>query len=824
MNPKDKAMNTIEVYNARLHNLRNIRVSIPKNRFIVVTGVSGSGKSSFIFDTLHKEGQRVYLEASGIGSDSFGFDSFDYIEGLSPTIAARQRTVSSINPRSVVGTTTRLLNLLANVYAQEGVSASDPGRGRGREDRLPGMFMFNSPHGACPQCDGRGVVTEIHFGHLWPDASASLEQWHDLAYRFPNKTKEAKAYIAGRLDNFAAAYGCSPDTPFSALSEEARSVFLTYRPRRTQSKKDKPLIFYGVEVVIEEKIKKIDFKRFPELQIKRACPSCQGYRVSRQAFDIRLENRHIGELCLMDVLELKEFIARYQASRTGSPFTNHILQEMVRKLECLETVGLSHLNLYRETPTLSGGEAQRLHIMSHLTAKMNSIVYIFDEPTAGLHETEKAKLIESFLRLKEQGNTVIVVEHDESVIRRAEHIIDFGPMAGKLGGEIRYEGDYEGFAKCDKSLTAAYLKQKSPPDKSYRFVRGEASPKLTIRNARTHNLKNVTADIPLNAIVGVCGVSGSGKSSLIAGSLLPGLQALLREKAATREDERDDEEREDDLVLPQAVIEGVEHLDGCCVVTQRLARRFESSCVATYLGVWDGIRKMFAAQDEALEQGFDAGFFSFNSTGSCPACSGSGIVKRWLGSLPVQDRCNACEGKRFKREVLEIRCNGYTIADYLAMSVSEALVALNEFPRIRKLLGTIEDLGMGYMGLGQSLTTLSGGEAQRLKLAKELGKNTKGRILYVLDEPTVGLSYYDAEKLLVLLNRLVADNHSVLVIEHDPYVLSYCDYLIEMGPEGGPKGGFIVSEGTPEELRMQAQLPIAHEAVSDADRMEGNTR
>ncbi|MNO20456.1 UvrABC system protein A [compost metagenome] len=804
---RTQKMKQIEIYNARLHNLKNITTKIPKHKLIVVTGVSGSGKSSFIFDTLHHEGQRLYLEALGISHDALHYDSFDMIQGLSPTIAVQQRTVSNLNPRSVVGTVTRLLNLMALIYVNEG-------KGAGSEDTplrgyVPGLFMFNSPHGACPTCSGRGTITEVNIAKILPQGSETIETWHEFAYQFPQQKKEEKEYVSKRFHNFIKQYNLAPETPFSQLTGEARDVFLHYRPKRTQSKEN--LIFYGVKVVIEEKLKKVNLQHLPDLHTTRSCPGCGGYRIGERAFSITIDNKHIGQLCQMDVLELTAFFQHYLTSRPHTAFVAHLIKEILRKLDCLETVGLSYLNLYREVPSLSGGEIQRLHIMSHLAAKVDSIIYIFDEPTAGLHEVEKVKMIESFQSLQQQGNTVIVVEHDESVIRQAEYIIDFGPKAGQLGGSIVYQGDYASFLSASESITSRYLLHKPMPPKEYTFSTNASDPKLSIKNARTNNLKNINVDIPLQAIVGICGMSGSGKSSLLIDTLIPKLRAVLKEQSSNKK--RSVEEEADaaaDFNQPEAEaeLEGSENIDGFVVVTQQLARRHENSIVATFLGVWEPIRHIFSTQEEAVIRQFTKGSFSFNSTGSCPVCNGYGHIKRWVSQLVFSEECPSCQGTRFQQDVLQVKYKQRSISDILEMSVTEAHAFFRDHSKICSLLAVIEEMGMGYILLGQSLTTLSGGEAQRLKLARELGKNSKGSYLYILDEPTVGLSYYDAEKLLMILSKLAANKHSVLLIEHDPYVLSYCDYLIELGPGAGNKGGEIVAAGVPENVKRQADSII----------------
>ncbi|KEO82133.1 excinuclease ABC subunit A [Tumebacillus flagellatus] len=797
-------MDQIEVAGARLHNLKNVNAVIPKKKFVVVTGVSGSGKSSFLLDTLHQESQHLYLRAAGLSHNFSQADSFDLIRGLSPTIAVEQRIVGNLNPRSVVGTSTRLLNLLALVYANEGESLD--AAHHDRSEFTPGMFLFNSPHGQCPECQGRGSVMQVDWQAIFPDRNASLEELHRFAYFYPKKKFEDKAYIEKRLVNFGERFGVTASTRFSDLSSEAQDVFLTYRPPRSRSKSQPQLIFYGIHTVMEERLKRGEVK-VPNLQTAKLCPACEGHRIQERAMRVRWHGAHIGDLGRMEASELQAFIRNVQNHRDKRDVTSRILHEILKTLDALQLVGLSYLTLYRELPTLSGGELQRLHIMLQLTAKFDSVIYIFDEPTAGLHETEKSQMISSFRQLRDDGNTVIVIEHDEQVIRSADTILDFGPGAGRLGGTLLYSGSLDGFLAHETSLSAASLRSNSWPPKSYSYDSKETKSRFTISDARTHNLQGITVDVPLHCMIGVCGVSGSGKSSLILDSLLPKLDEQLARRGAgpaPKSDllpESDGEESDQVLVRSVAELSDAPDLDGYIVVTQKLPRRFETSCVATFLGVWDAIRKVFAAQESAIRLGLDAGAFSFNSTGACSQCGGSGHTKRWMGNLLFRDLCTLCDGARFHAEVLQVRHREKSIADILNLSVEDAQCHFEEHPKIRKMLGTLVEIGMGYISMGQSLTTLSGGETQRLKLARELVKGNPGHYLYVLDEPTVGLSRYDTEKLLILLNRLVSSGHSVLVIEHDPYVLSFCDHLIELGHGGGSQGGRLVATGTPSELK-----------------------
>ncbi len=798
-------MKEIKVFNAKLHNLKNVTITIPKYKLIVVTGISGSGKSSFVFETLHNEGKNLYLESIGLQTDIYNYEAFDLIQGLSPTIAVQQKTSSNYNPRSVVGTTTRILTLLAVLYANEGKDTNNWKRKANEQHIIPGMFMFNSPHGACLQCNGRGMITEVDISSIFPPVDSSIEHWHDFAYSYPQKVKkDKKEYISIRLENFTKLFNCSSKSLFSDLSTEAKETFLNYNPVPIRNKKQ--LIFYGVKIVLEKRLRKLN-TNLPDIQIKKECPRCSGYRLSMTAYNITLNGLHIGKLGKMTISELSVFLDHYNKNYTKSAFTKNIIKEILIKLTYLDIVGLSYLNLYRETPTLSGGELQRLHIMSHLSSKIDSIIYIFDEPTAGLHELEKEKIIKSFHSLKEQGNTVIIVEHDESVIKNADHIIDFGPLAGKFGGNVVYQGDFSSFTKDTTSLTSQYMTKKHKPIKEYPVNIKDVTKRISMINVGTNNLKNVSVDIPLNVITGICGVSGSGKSSLIINTLVPKLTEYFKHKnnsVAVKQEENNE------IIYPEPLgdVDNSHNLDGFIVVTQKLSRRSSNSCVATFLGVWDLIRSIFASEQDSVDRKYTAGHFSFNSIGACPVCKGNGYIKRWFSNLSFCNNCPSCDGLRFIPKILEIKYNNKSISNILNFSVSEALTFFYDHQIIKNKLETLEDLGMGYIILGQSLTTLSGGEAQRLKLARELGKKNKGNYLYILDEPTIGLSYYDTEKLLILLNKLVMKNHSVLLIEHDPYVLSYCDYLIEMGPKGGDKGGKVIALGFPEQLKNDSQSLI----------------
>jgi excinuclease ABC A subunit len=509
----------------------------------------------------------------------------------------------------------------------------------------------------------------------------------------------------------------------------------------------------------------------------------------------------------MTILELQDFLKALPTHELSS-LGHNLIGEVLQKTHYLVQVGLGHLTPYRQMPTLSGGEIQRIFLTSHLDSNMDSLIYVLDEPTVGLHEIEKADLLKQIAALRGLGNTVIVVEHDRNTIEQAQHVIDFGPLAGAAGGEIVYEGDYAGLLKSEGSLTGQYLTgQRATPRKAlheYATISAETA-RLTLHRARTHNLKDVTVDFPLGVLVGVAGVSGSGKSSLVSDTLVP---LLERHFADLRERKRSDSSADDDFecVMPSPVAEkldGMEHIAGCAEVSQAPIGRRSTSHPASYVKIWGKIRKLFARQPLAEQRQYTPGHFSFNARGACPECKGRGHEKFWLGGNSfVTSLCTQCHGTRYRDEILEVTYQGASIIDVLNMSVADAATLFGGRPSIHKTLNVLEQTGMGYITLGQPTNTLSGGEAQRIKLAKEIGRRRRGNILYVLDEPTTGLSLYDTANLLALLNTLVKRGNSVIVIEHDPVVLSYCDWLIELGPSGGAEGGQIIAQGSPLDLKQ----------------------
>jgi excinuclease ABC A subunit len=795
-------MKHITIKGARIHNLKNITVSIPKDKLVVVTGVSGSGKSSLVFDIIFEEGKRQYLQSIGMLPGITEEDKFDQITGIGPTVAVQQAIIRQSNPRSLVGTKTKLLAYLGLLYASEGrMACANCGKTVGRdlvceecenvEERLEAnYFSANSPKGMCLQCEGRGVHFELVMEKLVPDPNITLRQMLANA----GVLASFGHLIRGRLKAYV-------DTPFSDMPDEAREhilygVQLQHPfPRRSLS------LFSRLRYLLSRG------KDVSGMMVMSPCPQCQGYRVGEEARRVTLGGKHIGQIGHMTIVELQDFLKVLSKSEPLSTIGQNLIKEVLQKTHYLVQVGLGHLQPYRPMPTLSGGEIQRIFLTSHLDSNMDSVIYVLDEPTVGLHEIEKGDLLEQITALRSLGNTLIVVEHDRNTIERAGHVIDFGPLAGSDGGKVVYEGDYAGLLKSEGSVTGQYLSgRRTVPHKAphgYATIT-DATTWLTLHHAKTNNLKDVTVRFPLGVLVGVAGVSGSGKSSLVSDTLVP---LLERHFADLRERKRSDSSADEDLefVVPSPVAEkldGTAHIAGYSQVSQAPIGRRSISNPASYVNIWGKIRKLFAQQPLAQGRRYTPGHFSFNAKGACPECKGRGHERFWLGGNSfVTSLCAQCHGKRYLGEILDVTCQGANIVDVLNMSVTEAATLFKDTPPVHAMLSVLEQTGMGYITLGQPTNTLSGGEAQRIKLAKEIGRRRRGNILYVLDEPTTGLSLYDTAKLLALLDTLVERGNSVIVIEHDPTVLSYCDWLIELGPGGGVEGGEIVAQGSPLDLK-----------------------
>ncbi len=922
------AKDKIVVKGARSHNLKNIDVEIPRDKLVVITGLSGSGKSSLAFDTIYAEGQRRYVESLSAYARQFlgqmDKPDVDYIEGLSPAISIDQKTTSK-NPRSTVGTVTEIYDYLRLLFARIGkvhcykcgkpiaqqtveqivdrlltypegtriqilaplvrgrkgehqkiladirkngfvrmrvngeimetseevaleknkkhtievvvdriiirpggekrladsletalglsdgiinvdVSGQEellfsekfacPDCGIAFEEMTPRMFSFNNPFGACPTCGGLGFKLEMDPELVVPDKQKSLaegavEPW----------SKGFSPIYMGMLEALGNLYGFSMQTPFARLTEEqqravlygagGRKVKVSYRNAQGSARAFE-MVYEGVIPSLQRRHRetKSDYmRREIELYMRSSfCPDCQGARLRPESLAVTIQGRNIYEVARLAVGEALRFFETLKLSEREMIIGRQVLKEIRERLGFLKNVGLEYLTLDRAAGTLSGGEAQRIRLATQIGSSLMGVLYILDEPSIGLHQRDNQRLIETLTSLRDLGNTVLVVEHDEETMYAADHIIDIGPGAGLDGGRIVAQGTVEMIKEAPESITGEYLSgRKSIPVPLLR--RTPNGKWLKVRGAAANNLKEIDVEIPLNLFTCVTGVSGSGKSSLvneiIYRHLAHELQRAKKKPALFKE------------------ITGLEHLDKVINIDQSPIGRTPRSNPATYVGVFDGIREVFSRTPEARMRGYNPGRFSFNVKGGrCEACTGDGIIKIEMHFLPdVYVPCEVCKGKRYNRETLEVRYKGKNIYQVLEMTVDEATEFFQNHPRIYRKLKTMQDVGLGYIRLGQPATTLSGGEAQRVKLATELSRRSNGKTFYILDEPTTGLHLADIHKLLDVLNRLVDNGDTVLVIEHNLDVIKTADYLIDLGPEGGDKGGEVLAVGTPEEVR-----------------------
>lgn len=918
----------IVIRGAREHNLKNLNLTIPRDKLIVFTGLSGSGKSSLAFDTIYAEGQRRYVESLSSYARQFlgqmEKPDVDTIEGLSPAISIDQKSTNN-NPRSTVGTVTEIHDYLRLLYARIGiphcpkcgrvirrqtvdevveqVMAFGEGarvqiiapavRGRkgehvklleqiqkdgyvrvkvdgeiydiadvpkldkklkhtidvivdrivvraGAESRLAGsletafafgaglakvehngeeqlfsenyacpdcgvsieeltprMFSFNNPYGACPTCSGLGALMKIDPALIVPNEELSLRQGaiNVTGWQSSNTASIAGMYLAALGEK----YGFDMDTPFNKLSEQARHAILygtgnerihiEYRREFGEGSYDSP--FEGVIPNLERRYKETqsDYMKheIEEYMANIPCPDCKGKRLKSESLAVTVGGMNIAQLSDMTVRHAREKLSALTLNKTEEMIAGRILKEIDSRLGFLISVGLDYLTLSRAAGTLSGGEAQRIRLATQIGSSLVGVLYILDEPSIGLHQRDNAKLIDTLKGMRDIGNTLIVVEHDEETMLSADYIVDIGPGPGEHGGEVVFAGTPEEIMTDEKSITGKYLSGReyiAVPAK--RRETGENW--LQIRGARANNLKNVNVDIPLGVFTCVTGVSGSGKSSLVNEVLK---KTLLRDlnRAHTRPGEHDE-------------ILGIDKLDKIIDIDQSPIGRTPRSNPATYTGLFDLIRDVFAQTPDAKMRGYTNGRFSFNVKGGrCEACRGDGILKIEMHFLPdIYVPCEVCGGKRYNRETLEVKYKGKTIADVLDMTVEEALKFFAPLPKLARKLQTLYDVGLGYIRLGQSSTTLSGGEAQRVKLATELARRDTGRTLYVLDEPTTGLHTDDVKRLIAILQRLCDGGSTVVVIEHNLDVIKTADYIIDLGPEGGDMGGTIVCTGTPEQV------------------------
>jgi excinuclease ABC subunit A len=822
---------TITITGARLHNLKNITLSLPKNQFIVFTGLSGSGKSTLALDTLHREGQRQYMESLGM-VDYVSKPAVDRIEGLSPSISVDQ-FLTNRSPRSTVGTATEVFTYLRVLYARIGhrpcpqcgadippvfdVSAAD---GEADDDEsgdmypcphcgtlVPEMgmahFSFNKPAGACPRCTGLGTVYTPILSRLVDEERSILDGavtgWNVFNIRYNVKILQAAARYYG--------FKFDPALPLKQLGRVHRDLLL-YGVASDEFKQHFPNVpppetvakghFEGVVTNLlrryADQTHDADYReKLSELVRVEVCPECLGTRLSPESRAVTVLNRTIVDVAGLPLNELAAWIDTLHDSVSAEDWiiTEPIVNDLHDRVRRLVDVGVGYLTLDRSSPTLSVGEAQRLRLASLLGSGLTGVLYVFDEPTIGLHPRDNARLIKVLRQLRDLGNTVLVIEHDLEMLRAADYMVDVGPGAGRHGGRIVVAGPPQVVAAHEESITGQYLSGRANIEVPAQRRSGSGQA-LIIHGARAHNLQNVTASIPLGKLVAVTGVSGSGKSSLVFDIL----DRAARQRfygATERSGEHDS-------------IEGWDFVDKIVTIDQTAIGRSTRSNAATYTDAFTGMREAFASTPEARQRKLTARHFSFNVAGGrCERCEGAGTLTVSMHFLPdVEVRCPVCHGRRFKRDVLAVKYRDYDIAQVLDLTIEEALTVFQGVSAAESRLALMVEVGLGYLQLGQPATTLSGGEAQRVKLAKELYRRGTGRTLYLLDEPTTGLHIADVARLLKLLHRLVDAGNTVLVVEHNLDVIKVADWIIDLGPEGGVAGGQIVAQGTPEDIARVA--------------------
>jgi excinuclease ABC subunit A len=827
--PFGEQMNpTISIRNARLHNLKNVNLEIPKNQFVVLTGLSGSGKSTLAFDLLNKEGQRQYMESLGMVTSGLTRPPVDSIVGLSPSISVDQH-LTNHSPRSTVGTTTEIFTYLRVLYARLGhrpcpncgkdvpppTSESQAEDWQDESDESPdetypcphcgaeipemGManFSFNKPAGACPTCTGLGVLRQVIVSRVIDESKSIPENaitgWIEFHINYYSQIlKNAGNHFGFEFDPTKAIKDYTPVEHdlllYGTESPQFRRHFPNIKPPTVTAQGRFEGVVTNLQRRYDEHTTNTTYREKMEgLFTSQPCPNCEGTRLLPESRAVSVAGKSIISISQLPLNELDAWLKSLPShfSPEEMLIAHPILDDLYERTRRLLEVGVGYLTLERSSPTLSAGEAQRLRLAALLGSGLTGVLYILDEPTIGLHPHDTHRLINILRRLRDLGNTVLVVEHDLDVIKAADYLVDMGPGAGKYGGQIVAAGTPDEVSRTKGSLTGAFIaKTMTVPLPEHR--RGPEQAALTIRGARQFNLKDLTVRIPLGLLVAVTGVSGSGKSSLIFDIL--DLAARQRLNGAS------------ELPGEHDSITGWEYIDKVITIDQNHIGRIPRSNAATYSDIFTPIREAFAATPDAKQNHISARHFSFNVPGGrCERCEGAGTLAVKMHFLPdVEVRCPACHGRRFKRETLAVKYKGYDISQVLNMTIEEALALFSDVPAATSRLKVMSDVGLGYLQLGQPATTLSGGEAQRVKLAKELGRRSTGRTLYLLDEPTTGLHPADTARLLLVLQRLVQAGNSIIVVEHNLDIVKAADWVIDLGPEGGLAGGQLIAEGTPE--------------------------
>jgi excinuclease ABC subunit A len=819
-------LDEIRIKRAAQHNLKHIDVALPRNRLIVVTGPSGSGKSSLAFDTIFAEGQRRYIECLSAYArqfiDQMEKPEVESVEGISPSISIDQKTISS-NPRSTVGTITEVYDLFRLLYARVGTPHC-PSCGRAVSSQTPEEILKRISEGfkgqklriLAPLVKGRKGEYQRLFErlrkkgflrvrvngalHLLEDEipleksrKHSIEVLIDTVKVGPDSERRLREAVEKALE--------VSDGEILAVDESGRERFFSlsllcpYCEVSLPELEPRNFSFnspYGACPECHGLGHETRLDEWGELELtEEVCPRCGGARLKKESLSVKIDGMNIHEVGELPVQDLLSAAKTFKFPPADELVASKILKEIHDRLEIMGELGMSYLQLNRTTASLSGGEAQRIRLAAQVGARLRGVLYVLDEPTIGLHQRDNGRLITLLRSLRDDGNSIVVVEHDEQTIRSADYILDLGPGAGEAGGYKVAEGPLSEVLSSPDSLTAQYLRgEKKVPVPA---ARREPSSWLTIRGAREHNLKGIDVRLPLSVMTAVTGVSGSGKSTLVYDILYKGLTNRIHH-ARHRVGSHDG-------------MEGVDAIDKVVAVDQKPIGRTPRSNPATYTGLFTALRELFSRTPEARMRGYSASRFSFNvSGGRCEDCEGAGVKKIEMHFLPdVFVTCDRCGGKRYNKETLAVTYKGRTIADYLAMTVDDAYELLKAHPQLKRKLATLKRVGLGYIRLGQQAPTLSGGEAQRIKLTKELGRRSTGRTLYLLDEPTTGLHFDDVRKLLEVLSELVALGNTVLIIEHNLEVIKYCDYIIDLGPEGGKDGGRIVAQGTPERIAGTAR-------------------